>query len=232
MMCFAEYKKGCTTCWLKKTMVLMGHEGCVQNILRGSAILTHRLSFCFSDWTTKCLLVGPSLPLMRTEGWVLAAGQAAALTTRVVSRAEGSAGCAATNCWARLRPGWPTALLNPVQARPRLTPKRPHLPPWSERVSPRERCPRVASRAARATAATSISEVFPAAPRPTLPAPWAPQPQPATGVGRPLQQHLMPPHWHSQPQEKEHSRQLEDSSKLREWKRKPLQSQKLIKRKK
>lgn len=30
---------------------------------------------CFSDWTLNCLLLGPNLLLMRTEGWMLTAGQ-------------------------------------------------------------------------------------------------------------------------------------------------------------
>lgn len=214
-------------------------KGVYKIFQEAQAIPTHRLIFCLSDWTTKRLLVGPSLPLMRTEGF--SAG------CRSGSSTDHPCGQQGWGLWPQGQRRWLCChkLLSQARARLTLSPAQPHsgqadpqhipLFPRGPSVShwlPRQRWLRVGGLQScqghcsqqHLWGARSCTQSNPASPtgHPT-------QPQPATGVGRALQQHLEPPHCHSQPQGKEHSRQLRDSSKLREWK--PLQSWKFIKRK-
>lgn len=123
-------------------------------------------------------------------------------------------------------------LPKPCSATLRLTPKHPQLPPCSAACPtrlPSKQGLKVAPKAAKATAATSIFHLLLAPPSLTL---RAPQATSTTARGQPFQQHVVSPPWNSEPEEKEHNMQLEDGSKLREWKRKPLQAWQLIKRKK
>lgn len=138
-MCFTEYKKGCTTCWLNKTMVLMGHEGCVQNISRGSGYFNTQAYFLplWLDYKTSPCWPKPAPNenrglecwlQVRQQHWppvwsaglrALATG-AAALAVLPQTAEPGSGQADPQPCSAPFRPGWP--------------PTYPPLPPWSQRV--------------------------------------------------------------------------------------------------
>lgn len=164
-MCFAEYKRGCTTCWLNKTMVLMGHEGCVQNILRGSG---------YSNTQSYFLLLWPDYKMSPcwpkpapNEGRGLSAGSRSACAscrsrTAAVTRAR-RAGRSATGARAAFAA---KALLGHAQADPKIS----QLPPCSAACPtqlPRERCLKVASKLPRPLqppASLTCSRLQPASP--------------------------------------------------------------------